>query len=288
VNKTVRKMMPPYGGDIKEAVIHRRTSGKTDKQNSLSFYDMSKEEQLAAAREAGLLFDNTGSIVTGVSKNIRNVQIPQGVVAIGDRAFAKAKMDTVTIPDGVKVIGIKAFENCENLGSITIPGSVTDIIEYAFFGCSYLQTVILSPGVKSIGEWSFYNCHNLKKIDIPDSVESIGVGSFYRCYALKSIKIPGKVKRIPSQMCCECYNLESVIISEGVEYIDGNAFTGGWKSNEKLQSLYIPDSVKVIGLGAFELFGKEGLVVSIPTHIDNYDFLLPSAKVYPRLKSRKK
>ena len=51
-----------------------------------------------------------------------DVQIPRGVTAIGERAFAHCEtMRSVTIPDTVASIGTGAFAFCKNLRSISLP-----------------------------------------------------------------------------------------------------------------------------------------------------------------------
>ena len=59
--------------------------------------------------------------------------IPDGIAAIGDRAFSFcSSLTSVAIPNGVTSIGDYAFVVCDSLTSITIPDSVTSIGENAF------------------------------------------------------------------------------------------------------------------------------------------------------------
>ena len=50
----------------------------------------------------------------------------------------------VTIPEGVTAIGDKAFWDCNSLTSVTIPSSVSSIGEYAFADCDNLREVTVS------------------------------------------------------------------------------------------------------------------------------------------------
>ena len=80
-------------------------------------------------------FYSDGEIMT-------TLEIPQGVTAIKDYAFAGFGGTGVTIPEGVKSIGNGAFYKCAHLSVITIPGSVTSIGKEAFFNCTALGEVV--------------------------------------------------------------------------------------------------------------------------------------------------
>ena len=89
----------------------------------------------------GLLLTKDGSVlIKGVNGN---VTIPDGVVSIGNEAFAGCRgLTSVTIPDSVTSIGNYAFNYCTNLTSVTIPVGVTNIGSYAFYGCSGLTICV--------------------------------------------------------------------------------------------------------------------------------------------------
>ena len=57
----------------------------------------------------------------------------------------------VRIPDGVEAIGNKAFFKCTNLKSVTIPDSVMSIGYAAFYQCTSLASVTIGNSVTSIG-----------------------------------------------------------------------------------------------------------------------------------------
>ena len=80
----------------------------------------------------------------------------------------------VEIPNNVTIIGEKAFTECKTLVSVTIPNSVKSIENNAFSFCTLLKEITLPNSVTSIGDWAFFYCTGLVKIVIPSSVESIG------------------------------------------------------------------------------------------------------------------
>lgn len=101
------------------------------------------------------------------------VVIPDGVTAIGDRAFYRNKdMIAVTIPQGVVSVGQKAFEACDGLNTVTIPDSVTSIGYEAFYFCENLHTVTVPDSVTSIVHGAFTYCKNLARIRLPIGVSA--------------------------------------------------------------------------------------------------------------------
>ena len=110
-------------------------------------------------------------------RNIRSVDIPQGVTSIGGRAFY----------------------DCWDLENVTIPQSVTSIGPVAFGDCFKLQTLPLGENIETIGGGAFCNCSSLSNITIPEQVKEIEAGysdsiyydkTFAGCSSLKYIILP--------------------------------------------------------------------------------------------------
>lgn len=77
------------------------------------------------------------------------VKIPDGVTAIGDRAFEGcSRLTGIVIPEGVTSIGVSAFRNCTCLKSAVLPQSLKRIGKYAFMGCRELQRPKVRDGVE--------------------------------------------------------------------------------------------------------------------------------------------
>ena len=157
--------------------------------------------------------------------NIKEVNIPDGVVRIGKNAFACCPfLVSVTLPDSLESIGENAFDCCDSLESLTIPDRVTEIGESAFIYCDSLSSVTLPSGLTRIREQTFFGCASLDHVTIPDRVTEIGTSAFYNCTSLTDIRIPDSVASIGQCAFFGCSRLASVTIPDSVTVIKGNPF----------------------------------------------------------------
>ena len=110
----------------------------------------------------------TGVLVKGCKTSV----IPEGVTAIGERAFWFVKgIDSLVIPNTVTEIVSQAFYDAEITGKLTVPGSVAVLPEYSF-SSSYINELVISEGVTTIAEHSFTSAE-IRKLTLPASLESI-------------------------------------------------------------------------------------------------------------------
>ncbi len=162
-------------------------------------------------------FGNYVDIIIPASFNINGVDV--SVKMIGENAFTKNSLTTVTIPNSVTDIGERAFGD-NSLTSISIPNSVTRMGSYAFAGNSLTSATI--PNSLTTIEGSTFSHNSLTTVTIPNSVTTIGNSAF------KNNK------------------LTSLTISNSVTTIGWFAFSGS-----NLTNLTIPNSVTRIGDYAF-------------------------------------
>jgi hypothetical protein len=156
---------------------------------------------------------------------VESVVISQGVKMIGDFAFANcSSLKNVSIPQSVVAIGTGAFFGCDSLESVVIPQGVKTIGEAAFAHCRKLKTVSIPKSVTEIGGWAFVNCGKLDSVKIPKSVDRICKGTFACCKTLSNLEISKSVRSIADSAFIGCVDLDSVMIPKSVNSVGADAF----------------------------------------------------------------
>jgi hypothetical protein len=110
---------------------------------------------------------------------LSKVDIPANVKVI--KGFRSTSITQVNLPEGLVGIGESAFERCSSLLSLTVPDGVREIGKRAFCGCSSLKTLNLPKVMTELGDEAFSGCGMLDKIDIPEGVATISPSVFDGC-----------------------------------------------------------------------------------------------------------
>jgi len=152
--------------------------------------------------EGDFLFvaENNGVTITGYTGNARDIVIPQTingepVVAVGNYAFIRKRLTSVTLPGTVTVIGTNAFSH-NRLAELILPDSVT-AVEHGAFSNNRLSSVNLSNSLTFIGTLAFAG-NRIKKIILPDSIEFIGHMAFSR-NQLDEVIVPERINTFNSR-----------------------------------------------------------------------------------------
>lgn len=159
-----------------------------------------------------------GDTVVRYKGNKAHVRIPVGIVTIGDEAFSHNKtLTSVELPEGLQAIGKRAFYGA-GLREIRFPDSLQTIDTWGF-NDTQLESVVLPLGLTEASAWSFGSCHKLKKVEFrhmpkrlhpfmfsncdsleelvfPEGVEKVNLDDFRRCKAFMRIHIPDSVNDI--------------------------------------------------------------------------------------------
>ena len=167
------------------------------------------------------------------------------VTSIGEAAFCRSGLKSVTIPDRVTTIGMFAFEECPNLTSVVIGNGVKEIPYDCFYSCEALTSVTFGSGVQKIDNLAFAYC-GIETLTLPANIKELGVGTFGECRKLKKVTTKGLI-HVAYQAFFNDTALTSVTLNEGIEYIYKLAFYGC----SSLSSVTIPKSVREIVDEAF-------------------------------------
>ena len=225
---------------------------------------------------------------TNNGTNLVSITVPEGVKAIGRRAFAGCKLISLSLPNSITDIGYNAFQGCIDLTDINIPLGVTRLDGQIFYGCKSLKQIEIPAGVTIIGDQEFGECKNLTKLIIADSdseltfvrgygtsgkwgvsdcpLSSIYIGRnikarydydyttnfLYSPFGAKetitNLQFGDKVTEINREAFSYCSGLTSIELPRGIKTIDYAAFKGC----ENLSFINLPDSLTSLGARVFE------------------------------------
>lgn len=259
-----------------------------------------------------------------ISDKVLKVVMDNEITNIPDGMFKNYKnIKEVELPNGLEIIGKNAFANCKSLKEIVLLRHISKVSDYAFFNCTGLESVYIfltsnaNPNghydkipCGTIEENAFYGCNNIKKITSayttnfpkswPDSVEEIhanfrsGLASYAKEHGITLIKFESSEyqtwpdvgenvvgytdgfyfvgnkgviikKDILPELGCK-----TVIIGNGVEGIE----TSGMSYKRELEYVYLPESIKYIENYAFQYDAKlkEITIPSKVPKIENHTF----------------
>ena len=211
------------------------------------------------------------------------VELPAGLIKIGDNVFAScSKLNKAELPDGVKKIGNSAFAYCGSLTEMHIPDSVEELGNDMFTCCDSLRTVNIPRLIEEIPESMFYGCGQLRSCSIPETVRSIGKRAFSDS-GITRLELPSGIKSIEGRSFSGCSSLEEIRVSEGnscLKVLDGVLFSADGRTivlyprNRKQTEFEIPEGTEVIGPYAFESssFLEKVILPQSLTDIGEYAF----------------
>lgn len=227
--------------------------------------------------------------------NIEQINIPDGVIAIGYSAFYNYKIKSISVPNSVICIGDSAFntdiENYSTYNGAKYIGNGTNPYLILLRLNDYeAEDCVIHSDTRFISSYAFSDSTELKRVTIPDSVVSIGCESFKKS-GIESIVIGNGVKRIGYAAFKSCKQLSSVSMGNSVSYIDRYAFydcerlkslnlSSGLRTIKdytfycckKLTTVTIPEGIVDIEQSAFEGCGR--LVnINLPSTLTSLDYV---------------
>ena len=165
----------------------------------------------------------------------------------------------VVVRKQIKGIDQCCFFNNKNIVSIELPETVKVIGSNAFKNCSSLETVSGLVGVTEINSWAFMNCKKLDRFDIPEScvVDGTAFKGCLKWYDDKGFLI------INNKLCHFRGRVSEVVIPDTVSVIGEGAF----EENLMLESVTFPEGLNQICKHAFRGC-KNLLQINIPSNLE--------------------
>ena len=175
----------------------------------------------------------------------------EDITSIGDFAFARSNLTSITIPEGVTHIGYGAFYHCDSLNDVKIPSSVSSIEASAFDNTPYLNSFksnVASDAYLVVGDGILLSYNgNATSVTIPSTVKNIGPNAFMNHTELTAVDIPDSVVTISDDAFRGCSNLKTINGGKNIESIGDRAFM-----NCPLDTIHIGRNVSTVGLRAFD------------------------------------
>lgn len=186
-------------------------------------------------------------------------------------------LEQINLSEGLTAIGNWAFDNTA-LTTVTVPSTVTKL-DYTFYNCKKLEEVILQEGsLTEIGTNVFANCEALKNVKIPSTVTTLGEAPFLNCKALKTLILPPDLKIFKGNTYFDegCTLGKVYILAEEIE-VANVSYTSASKvycladsETYKLYSTKISDSQRLIPLTP-DMLSIDLLGVTAETYQGIYD-----------------
>ncbi len=157
-----------------------------------------------------------------------------------------------TIVDG-KIVADQAYYNNSELSNVVLPTGIQEIGEFSFARSSAVS-VVLPDGVEHIGFGAFYHCDELRDVELPDTVMCVEPKAFSLTMwvedFLKGESVSAEDDFLVTGGVLAAYrgNAAEVAVPEGVRVIAGEVF----QNHTEIESVSLPDSLLVVGEGAFE------------------------------------
>jgi hypothetical protein len=244
-----------YASDVEEIIFSEGVTGLSDR----SFIEL---PNLRYVKFPSTLY-HFGDYVFSDCKNLAIVDFPEYVesgenlFSIGNYAFQNcSSLDSLYIPSTNFAVYIwkNAFTNCTSLRSVRFGSAYVNFLGYggltesAFYGCTSVTNLYIDDFSKWVTDIPARNgCNDLLKVVDNIYIEGKNTTSeFIIPYGVEGIK----------DACFQYYNKQySVVLPSTVERIGQDAFMDEPSSHfphDRLRSINIPKSLKLIGISAFE------------------------------------
>ena len=217
----------------------------TDNGKTLYAYPVGRED-VSFSVPSGVT--TVGAYAFSTAYNLESISFANSVTHLGEGAFSRSGLTSITIPDNITSVDSFTFYSCYSLISVSFGKGLEETAYEMFDECRSIKSIFFGSTLKTLGARTFSNCYNaLTNVVLPANVTKIGNGCFGNCYALESFTSYG-LDHIPYQAFLNCKKLTSVNLNDGVKDIYRCTFLGCYALSE----VTLPKSVTFVHTDAFE------------------------------------
>ena len=187
-----------------------------------------------------------------VGTNAEIIIIPEGVLAIGERAFAElTSLKSVLLPQSLIFVGTEAFYNCISLGTLKFGKNLQVIGEESFALCKSLSSIEIPTNVRVIASGAFSTCESLLSVKLNKGLLRLGGGAFSNT-SIREIVVPEGIHVMNPGVFGDCKNLKKAILPEKLGDAYNGFGAGMFGGCTSLEEVRIPNNVKGILQGTFQ------------------------------------
>ncbi len=184
------------------------------------------------------------------SGKLGSVELPEGILQIGEFGFARSSLTDIVLPEGAETICYGAFYHCDYLQDVTLPETVLYVEPKAFSHTLWVDRFLKGEG----GDGDFLTEGGVliayrgsaREVRIPEGVRVIAGEAFQNHGEIESLILPDSLTVVGEGAFEGCGGLDQITFGKKVEEIKDRAFKG-----TALTEVFVPSSVKKLGLQAF-------------------------------------
>lgn len=185
---------------------------------------------------------------------LKSISLNEGLGFIGNYAFDRQSLKTITIPSSVKHIGKNPFDHSlirevhsdnyrfkvENevlyygwpnytlissfskQNVLKVKDRTIRIGESAFESNEFIEQIIIPSSVRSIDDCAFQSCHNLTHIQFSEGLREIGECAFNACSSLIDCQLPNSLEIIRRYAFSGCNSIRRVNVPYNLKLVEEN------------------------------------------------------------------
>ena len=221
------------------------------------------------ALQTVILHEGLESIGYGIFKNctsLKNINLPNSLLYIGQYAFYKTGITSLTLGENLRAINYYAFDGCNSL--ITVRLNSKELRKcYANLKKCPIEKITIGPKVEFVPNLLAGNTSVIKVVFEEDKTNpvplEIGDGAFEYCTSLKIPSLPSRLTKIGNQAFYKCIFTSERFSNQNITSIGNEAFA---KITGNLKYVELHSNLKECGYGVFsELESLKEVYYDVPS-----------------------